>query len=932
MLENTNYAVVSGNKNEYEYLFHYIQDNDLNSEEAYNYLERVIDIDEYIDYLITEIYLGNYDWPMINIKFWKENNEKGKWRWLLFDMDPCLGLWGDPDYNSIHHAVETENPNWPNPPNSTLFFRSMLKSNKFKNEFIQRFAARANITFSADRIKHYADSMSLNIASEMVNHIARWKDLNSSDGTCVPTIQDWEASIANIKWYADTRNPLIKQFVIDEFNLDSLFTLNSQSTNGNIKINEVKIPVGNNSGTFFQNIPIRFKAVPKPGYSFVKWEGVSNETINEITLNLENTSDITAIFEPTNYTILPDSVHNIYNLTLSNSPYLGIQDLVVDSFASLTIEAGVQIYMSKSTGIYVYGQLITNGTELNPVRIENYSEADFDEWDALCFYNATDTSFLNYLQLKNTTNGHDANLQSSALSSYNSNLKIESLNISNCIIPFYTEMGSTYINNSKIRCEEVCDLIHIKNSTNAVVENCDLKGNEAFDTDGIDFDNVENGIIRNNKIYGIVGFNSDGIDIGEGCSNVLIENNEIFNCNDKGISVGQQSTILVKNNLIYNCNSGLGIKDSLSYANIINNTFYNNQYAVSCFEKNYEAGGGSADVKNCIFSSSLTAPYFVDDKPYSAINISYSLSNTETLPGNNNLLNNPIFTDTLQYNFTLSDLSPCIDAGDPSSPNDLDGTTADIGAVITYQSSNIDSCIVINEINYLSYILDDSGDWFEIYNNSENTIDLTAWCFIDDNNKHKYYFPDGFVLKPHEYTVFCNNYLAFNSIFPERTNFRGNFPFSLNDTGEKMRLYDSQMNLIDLVEYSAFSPWPIEAYGAGHTLELINPSYDNYFAENWLASSDIGTPGLPNNYDYVSEISENISFNIYPNPASIYLNINNQNNFTSDKLEIFNVYGKLVMQEKIKTSQYKISINISKLINGVYFVRIGGKTAKFIKQ
>ena len=108
-------------------------------------------------------------------------------------------------------------------------------------------------------------------------------------------------------------------------------------------------------------------------------------------------------------------------------------------------------------------------------------------------------------------------------------------------------------------------------------------GDNAPDTDAIDYDEVIDGIIRGNKIYNFLGENCDGIDLGEGCVNILIEDNMIFNCSDKGISVGQASTCVIRNNIIGNCNLGVGIKDQGSYALIENTTFYENGIAVSCF-------------------------------------------------------------------------------------------------------------------------------------------------------------------------------------------------------------------------------------------------------------------------------------------------------------------------------------------------------------
>jgi len=98
--------------------------------------------------------------------------------------------------------------------------------------------------------------------------------------------------------------------------------------------------------------------------------------------------------------------------------------------------------------------------------------------------------------------------------------------------------------------------------------------------------------------------------------------------------------------------------------------------------------------------------------------------NTDTLSGANNLFANPQFADILQFNFKLLATSPCIDAGDPTTPPDSDGTTGDIGAKYVFQSNLLDTAIVINEINYLSYPLEDAGDWFEIYNITPYDVDL----------------------------------------------------------------------------------------------------------------------------------------------------------------------------------------------------------------
>jgi predicted outer membrane repeat protein len=48
--------------------------------------------------------------------------------------------------------------------------------------------------------------------------------------------------------------------------------------------------------------------------------------------------------------------------------------------------------------------------------------------------------------------------------------------------------------------------------------------------------------------------------------------------------------------------------------------------------------------------------------------------------GDGNLDSDPLFVDAITGDYHLQDGSPCIDTGDPASPDDPDGTTADMGA------------------------------------------------------------------------------------------------------------------------------------------------------------------------------------------------------------------------------------------------------------
>ena len=149
--------------------------------------------------------------------------------------------------------------------------------------------------------------------------------------------------------------------------------------------------------------------------------------------------------------------------------------------------------------------------------------------------------------------------------------------------------------------------------------------------------------------------------------------------------------------------------------------------------------------------------------------------------------------------------------------------------------------VVINEINYRSSDLFNPEDWLELHNPTNETIAMGLWIFKDNNNV--FTFPKDILLQSGHYLVLCKNTDTFAQFFPGVSNVIGDFGFGLSGGGELLRLFDSNEQLVDKVEYNDISPWPTEPDGTGPTLELINPSLENDMAVNWAASNGNGTPG-----------------------------------------------------------------------------------------
>ena len=161
-------------------------------------------------------------------------------------------------------------------------------------------------------------------------------------------------------------------------------------------------------------------------------------------------------------------------------------------------------------------------------------------------------------------------------------------------------------------------------------------------------------------------------------------------------------------------------------------------------------------------------------------------------------------------------------------------------------SDGIEAGVVINEINYNSLDSFDPDDWVEIYNSSNETIDLGSWLLKDDNDDHIFTIPLNTLLLPNQYLVFCTDTIKFTALFPDVNPYYGDLGFGLGGGGDFVRLFDYNGLLVDIVEYDDIAPWDTLADGSGPTLELNHPSLDNTLGENWSASQGYGTPGAVN--------------------------------------------------------------------------------------
>lgn len=309
-----------GDDAHYNNLLDFVESNDMEEDENYEYVKTQIDIDNYLSYFTSEVYMGNVDWVITNIKFWRYkgfdknartiNGLDGRWRWFMFDFDLVFGGSCDeitPNVNVLDDAFDEEHGK------ATILARGLKENEQFVYDFVNRICDHMNSNFNQSNFRKRLNEIDESMTPEMLEHISRWRypsiasTLNVRQNE-IPSLTQWTHILDDLYEYPKNRKRKIIDHLTDEFNLeDSIhIALNVNEINmGNIKVNSILISEALDGvteavypwqGTYFEDIPFQLIAIPKLGYRFVEWQE-TGDTQDTLLLDLNYGASFTAIFE-----------------------------------------------------------------------------------------------------------------------------------------------------------------------------------------------------------------------------------------------------------------------------------------------------------------------------------------------------------------------------------------------------------------------------------------------------------------------------------------------------------------------------------------------------------------------------------------------------------------------------------------------------------
>ena len=267
-------SVSAGSAEDFINFSHWLERNYLDEEENYEYVAKQVDIDNFLNYMLSEIFLDNRDWPANNVKKWRRNDIKSPWRWFLYDLDFGFGSgFNDNTENIFDFVTADEGPDWPNGPRSTLLLRRLLENEDFRSAFINRMTTLLSMNFESSRLLARIDALTEEIADEISRDQKFWY-LSS---------RQMKKGLDQMISFAKERQAVVMNEMVEHFDLGKKCTVELVSEGrGTIAVHGLALDRPDMRIKFFKGLPVKLSAQASEGGFFMGWDDGNEDEVIEI--------------------------------------------------------------------------------------------------------------------------------------------------------------------------------------------------------------------------------------------------------------------------------------------------------------------------------------------------------------------------------------------------------------------------------------------------------------------------------------------------------------------------------------------------------------------------------------------------------------------------------------------------------------------------
>lgn len=274
MSPDSGYIQMAGTKEAFDRWYR-LAENAAN-DDVYEQIKKLVDIDNFINYIALEFYLGNWDWPKNNLKAFRPRTEDGRFRFVVFDLDGSFSV-GNPFTTFEDKRIFTFDAlrgefkgQLTAEIEVVTIFLNMLQNAQFRRQFTDAFCLVAGSVFEPTRCREIITELATRIEEPLSYE---WRN---PWGTANDLINRLNASyqtrnIGYLKTYSRMKlgsTPAVNA------------TLRANTPEAQLTVNGLPVPTGRFSGKLFA--PATVRAHAPAGYVFKGWSSESSTTTKEI--------------------------------------------------------------------------------------------------------------------------------------------------------------------------------------------------------------------------------------------------------------------------------------------------------------------------------------------------------------------------------------------------------------------------------------------------------------------------------------------------------------------------------------------------------------------------------------------------------------------------------------------------------------------------
>ncbi len=276
--------------------------------------EEWMDVSEYLNIMVMNLFYGNIDFPGNNIVFWRPNDDAKvdlpkRWRFIVKDTDFGLGLYGrKSDYNTIdllYNPSKHPDDNWAFTEPATRLVKNMLEDPDILKMFIDKCCVYMGDFMNAKGTGATIDAIKDEALDEFVAHRAKYPTWggNSRDeiNNKFNDAKKWLAGYTEQGWWGQSttylpRTDYFLQHMSSQWKLGTAvkLTINKTEQDVAITVNDIKLSGKTFDDKFFPNRGLVITGTAPEGKVVTGWKlsGGKNEEVagSELTLKMTSSS------------------------------------------------------------------------------------------------------------------------------------------------------------------------------------------------------------------------------------------------------------------------------------------------------------------------------------------------------------------------------------------------------------------------------------------------------------------------------------------------------------------------------------------------------------------------------------------------------------------------------------------------------------------